>query len=1247
MKEIPEEEKGKGDSGSGEPDQDEDALSRFRRLIDETPTDSAAPGGGELAETPHHHPTGDPEKTGGWMADAFSRLEGESHEHPSEAGEVDADQAEKEHSDSANEPIQEPSSPGDQPRDLLPRQETVQTQFPQASADLSVQPEGSDERADQQEQTAARESIGADLPQPEPEADTSPLRTPPERADDQVTLPADRKSSTDSPYAPPPEPLTTPTDEVETPVSPLATRRHSPEIEDERPGGLEAEPSLPSPAPGPQPPGASDDEYVTPVHIPAKPGTPPADREQPPADWGPQAKYLPNRVPERDLGATQVAPTAYYPRRGAGRSAPPTGGRGASRLMGFGGCLLRMGILGLFAVLALLLALVSMGIYEYFALAATLPPVEDLQAKAAQFETSRILDRNGNELYEIIDPQAGRRTYMPLGQISPYMIAATVAIEDAQFYSHPGFDLRAITRAIWQNLKGGETVSGASTITQQIARNLLFDPEERSQRTALRKVREILLAAEITRRYTKDEILELYLNQWYFGNLAYGVEAAAQTYFHTSADHLTLAQASFLAGLVQAPSVYDIFTNREATLNRHRQVLAAMVLTSQEQGCIYVSTSQSPICVSPEEAGAAAAAIADYPFEPAFTAIRFPHWVNYIRAQLETLFDPQTIYRSGFTIYTTVDPYLQEQAQNLVKDQVADLAEEHHVSNGALVALRPSTGEILAMVGSPNYFDESIAGQINMAIEPRQPGSSIKPLTYTAAFEKGWTPATLIWDVPSEFPPSGDPNDPREPYEPVNYDERFHGPVLVRTALANSYNVPAVKTLDFVGIYDDPSTTQKEGFISFAERMGITTLTRDDYGLSLTLGGGEVTLLELTSAFGNFATSGMRMPPYGITRIVDHTGETVYEYEPPEGAQVIRPEHAFLITSILSDNAARTPAFGPNSALNLPFAAAAKTGTTNDFRDNWTLGYTPDVAVGVWVGNADYTPMKDTSGLTGAAPIWNAYMRLAIDHLVGGQPTPFTRPPGIVEHAICAISGTEPSKWCPSHRVEFFTQDQPPLPEEADLWKEVWVDSYSLDLASADCPDFAVEKLGLDIEDRWGRRWVRKTKDGKEWADRMGFSKDEFFLVPDQLCSADSPRPILSFATPDEGALIDARPLVITGQAAATDLFDRWTLDYGLSYNPEEWFELADSDDQVKDVDELYEWDLDGIPNGQITLRLTVKGENDGEAAKHLHLRLQLPTPTPTPSPTPTPTPTTEPTSTPTPTPTPSATPTETSTATP
>ncbi|RME91025.1 MAG: penicillin-binding protein [Anaerolineae bacterium] len=954
---------------------------------------------------------------------------------------------------------------------------------------------------------------------------------------------------------------------------------------------------------------------------------------------------LPRRVDEIDVDATRVTPAAYAPssaptasrpaRRPAARRhrrppSPPDWRKGL-------GCLLRGLIVGLFLLVALGLLLASIGLYQYYAIAKTLENVnvDDLRARASQFETTRILDRNGNLLYEIVDPNAGRRTYVPLERISPYMVAATIATEDKDFYSHPGFDIFALLRALWQNYTSGRIVSGASTIPQQLARLILLK-DERFERTYRRKAREIILAAEITRRYSKDEILELYLNETYYGNLAYGIEAAAETYFGTTADQLTLAQAAFLAGLPQSPATYDIYTNREATLERLKQVLTLMYQLSQERGCIQVSNSPEPVCVDATTAVAAYNEIEAHNFSPPVIEMRYPHWVNYVRSLLESQYDSQTLYRAGFTVVTTLDPTLQDTAQEIVARQVAALA-DHNAHNGALVAIVPSTGEILAMVGSPDFYNDAIDGQVNMAISAtRQPGSSIKPITYVAAFEKGWTPATLIWDVPSEFPPSGDPNDPREPYKPVNYDEKFHGAVTVRSALANSYNVPAVKALQFVGIYDNPETPERDGMIAMAERLGITSLTRDDYGLSLTLGGGDVSLLEMTSAFAVFANGGKRVPPVAILKITDYQGNLIYEYEPPEGEQVIRPEHAFLISSILSDNEARAPMFGYNSALHLPFQAAAKTGTSNDFRDNWTIGYTPDLTVGVWVGNADYTPMVHTSGLTGAAPIWSEFMQFAVPRLTGGAPTPFTPPPGVVEKIICAISGTEPSQWCHEQRREYFAADQPPLPAGQDLWRRVTLDTWTGLEASEECSEFTEKEMVMRVDDPWARKWL-KTKDGKRWLEEHGFPKNVRF-APERECTRNDPRPDLEFTNLSEGQVITTASLVIRGVAAG-DGFRSWKLEYGPGSDPKDWHLLVESKQEIASPADLYIWDLNDVPNGELTLRLYMSGKQ-GYAERRIHLTLSIPTPTPTPTLTPTPTPTFTPTITPSPTftPTPTAT---------
>jgi len=959
---------------------------------------------------------------------------------------------------------------------------------------------------------------------------------------------------------------------------------------------------------------------------------------------------LPRRVDEIDLGGTQVTPTAYQQRTSGGADSISNGtppGIPPNYLpshvseyppqrfdwsSGFG-CLLRMGVLAVIAAIILGIAVGSFMLFQYYSIvsAEDWPDVGTLYQNSAQFETTRILDRNGNLLYEILDPTAGRRTYVPLEEISPYLVAATIATEDKEFYSHPGFDLMGIARAFWQNFNSGETVSGASTITQQLTRALLFGPEERVEQTYMRKVREALLAMEVTRRYDRNEILELYLNEAYYGNLAYGVEAAAQTYFGTSASNLTLAQASFLAGLVQLPAVYDPYTNREAAFARQDDVLLLMFKASQEQGGIFVGNNAQRLHIDPGVAALAAQELDDYEFKPPDVQIRYPHWVNYVRSQLEEMYPPSVIYRSGFDVYTTIDPGLQDAAQKAVSSQVDELS-GLHVTNGALVAIRPSTGEILAMVGSADFYNEAIDGQVNMSVSPRQPGSSIKPLTYVAAFEKGWTPATLIWDVPSEFPPSGDPNDPSPPYKPVNYDERFHGPVLLRSALANSYNIPAVKALEFIGIYDNPNTPEQDGFVAMAQRLGITTLTREDYGLSLTLGGGDVSLLELSGAYAVFANGGRKIPPVAISRIVDYRGELVYQYEKPAGDQVLSPEHSYLISSILSDNQARTPAFGANSVLSLPFRVAAKTGTTNDFRDNWTIGYTPDIVVGTWVGNADYTPMQGTSGLTGAAPIWASYMQTAVQQLTGGNPTAFVKPAGVVERVICTVSGTEPSQWCPSQTNEMFAADQLPLAKGYDLWQKATIDTWTGLLASPECNDFTENKMALNVSDPWAIRWIREDSAGQSWASSKGF-KNPIFFAPTKACTNEDPRPILSIASPDSGDLIDDSPLDIYGQADATRNFFRYNLEYGRGDDPVDWETIHKKKVPVDEPERLYEWDVSDIEAGSITLRLYLESTEGTYAEVRIQLNMQVPTPTPRPTATPTMTPT--PTFTPTPTNTP------------
>lgn len=968
---------------------------------------------------------------------------------------------------------------------------------------------------------------------------------------------------------------------------------------------------------------------------------------------------LPRQVDQIDLSATRVSPVALYPEThpqhrlegsGAGHQPPQHPGRngtGSSHKQNpfqLRSCLVRGIVIALFALVLGLVIAGAFLVYQYFTIASALPSVADLQQKGSQFETTKFYDRNGQEIYEMLDPNAGRRTYVPLSKISPYVVAATVATEDKDFYQHPGFDVFAIGRALIQNYTSGTVVSGASTITQQLARALLLAPTEKNEQTIRRKAREIILAAEIERRYSKDQILELYLNEIYYGNIAYGIEAAAETYFNTTADQLTLPEASFLAGLPQSPAVYDVFSNRDATLERQKEVLVLMVEDSTEKNCIPVSNSTIPVCVTAKDAADATTAIENYNFTAKTNPMTYPHWVMYIRYLLEQQYDAQTIYRSGFRVYTTLDPNLETQAEDIVKSQVDALADKH-VTDGALVALRPDTGEILAMVGSADFYDDANAGQINMAISPRQPGSAIKPLTYTAAFEKGWTPATLIWDVPSEFPPSGDPNDPNPAYVPVNYDGKFHGPVTVRTALANSFNIPAVKALQYIGIYSDPDHPGQGGFISLAKRMGITTLTRNDYGLSLTLGGGEVTLLELTSAFSTYANNGIHFAPYAISKIEDYQGNVIYQAPQPSGTQVIRDDHAYLITSILSDNAARTPMFGANSVLKLPFPSAVKTGTTNDSRDNWTVGYTPDLAVGVWVGNADNSVMQGTSGITGAAPIWSTFMQKAVPYLTNDSPRDFTRPADVEDHVICTVSGTAPSDHCHDQRTEVFAKGQPPLSSDHDIWQDISYDTWTGLAASSDCSSFVEKKYTLNTTDATAIKWISTTSEGKDWAAAAGFS-DPITFAPSRACKASDPRPTLKFVNLTEGQTITQSPLDVYAVVNATANFKDYLLRYGYGSDPSDWKTITPEGGTPSDQPQkIASWDVSNLNQGQITLELYMHSSNGGYARTRVHLNLMLPTPTPTMTPTPTQTPTLTITPTPTlpvtntPTPLPSDTP--------
>ncbi len=650
------------------------------------------------------------------------------------------------------------------------------------------------------------------------------------------------------------------------------------------------------------------------------------------------------------------------------------------------------------------------------------------QLAPGTFQTTRVYDRNGTLLHELFDQ--GRRTNLKIADIPKGVIDATIATEDRSFYENPGIDLGATSRAILQLVAGTSTASGGSTITQQLVRNIAFDYQYRNERSARRKIEELGMAIVMTRQMSKDQILELYLNQIYYGNLAYGIEAAAQTYFGKHAKDLSLAEGSLLAGLPQAPAELDPLNPdpkiQDEVMDRRRIVLDAMVTTGK---------------ITHEQANAALATSLVYA-NPNVN-LNNPHFTLYAEQELKDLITglnlpPITLFTGGLTVYTTLDQRFQTLAEKTAQTQVASIIAQHNAHNATVVVLQPTTGQILAMVGSVNYNDASIQGKVNVATSLKQPGSAMKPLTYAAAMEKGFSAASILWDVETHIGPRG------QQYSPVNYDGRFHGVVRVRDALANSYNIPAVETLRRIGV---------ESLLSFAQRFGVRSLGTDasKFGLSLTLGGGELTPLELTQAYSVFANGGIFVPATSILCVVNGDGTIIYQYENgcPKGTQgkatinagatgkqILDPRIAFIISDILADNNARSPAMGARSPLYTPnLPTSVKTGTTNDYRDNWTVGYTRNIAVGVWVGNTDNKPMRNSSGLTGAAPIWHdvitgVYADPALVSVIKHGDDAQSQPNGLVRKQICNLAALkDPASACAPGRTEWFLGSPAVVPD--------------------------------------------------------------------------------------------------------------------------------------------------------------------------------------------------------------------------
>lgn len=651
-------------------------------------------------------------------------------------------------------------------------------------------------------------------------------------------------------------------------------------------------------------------------------------------------------------------------------------------------------------------------------IAAVLWPLPSAIRHPVERSPITVVDRSGTLLYESRNSTYGSQSPLPLDEIPTPIIDALIATEDRTFLMHHGLSVRGIARAMVQNIRGGRVVSGGSTLTQQLVR-IRLEPKSRS---LLYKLREMWLAVKLDALYAKNDILEQYLNAVYFGHQAYGIRSASRTYFGKEPHELSLGESALLIGLIQSPVALDPYDNLIGALERRRIVLKSLKHTGRISLEEFASAEEEPVMLAQDR-----------------MEIRSPHFVFWVLREHARDIQP------GMTLQTTLDLPLQEKVEEIVEHKL-DLLEEKNATSAAVVVLDVKTGDILSMVGSADYFDAAHDGAVNVAVSARQPGSSLKPFTFALALARGNTAGSTVADTEMNLL-----TEEGNPYTPRNYDFDLHGLVTYREALANSYNIPAVKVLESVGV---------QALLDLLRAAGITTLTKDPsfYGLALTLGSGEVRLLELASAYGIFARGGHTLTPRSLLREPERSSKPILD-----------PRIAWIITDILSDPSARLPEFGEHSLLGVPpHTVAAKTGTTRNARDNWVIGYTPQRIVGVWVGNADNSPMKGTSGITGAGPVFHDVMK---EVMQGIPPNRFPEPPGLVRRKICTLSGLLPTPECPHTRDEVFIAGTEPQALD-NIYRRVAIDTRTGLLASATCPKAFVDEKVFTVFPPEIRSWA-------------------------------------------------------------------------------------------------------------------------------------------------------------------------------
>jgi len=703
--------------------------------------------------------------------------------------------------------------------------------------------------------------------------------------------------------------------------------------------------------------------------------------------------------------------------------------------------------------------------------------IKNYQAAAS----TQLFDRNNKPIYALHGDI--QRDLIESNDIPETIKQATVATEDKSFYKNHGIEFKAILRAAYGVITGVNK-GGGSTITQQFVKNALLDP----QRSYTRKIKELILSIEIEMMYNKDQILTMYLNEIPYGNNAYGVQAASKVYFNKDAKDLTLAESATLAALPQRPTYFSPYgTHPDARINRVNFVLDSMV---------------SMKYIDKDQAGKAKEEAKNMKFAQPKEYIVAPHFVQYVKDQLVTKYGEQMVNEGGLQVTTTLDLDKQVLAEKAVQDAAGKRFNNINASNAALVSIDPKTGQIIAMVGSADYFNDDIDGQVNVADSLRQPGSSFKPIVYATAFKDKYNPAFTLWDVTTDFGGG---------YTPKNYDGNTHGPVSMRTALSNSLNIPAVKTLYLAGIDKSLET---------AHEMGITSLkgNADQYGLSLVLGSGEVKLSELTSAYGTFGNNGTHAPMTPILKVVDAKGKTVDEFKDGKGKEVLDPQIAYEISSILSDNDARSMVFGSRSTLYIPDRpdVAVKTGTTSLYKDAWTIGYTPSVVTGVWVGNNDNKPMTaGAAGAMAAAPIWRQYMQSVL-----GDNESFTKPDGIQNITVDKLSNKLPTSNSPETISDIFSTWQAPKKED-DIHVTIKIDKFTGKRATDDCPNqFTEERTYTDLHSEVpnNSNWEGPVRAA---AERFGINIS--YAPEEKSCMGLSGKPTISFVSPINNATTDGK----------------------------------------------------------------------------------------------------------------------------